>query len=193
MSLEVLNTTGTLLTVIIVAATAVAALVQMRHLRTGNQINALLTIGEKFQDRHFLDASSLVNHSITKGLDDPSFRAYVVARARNAEPPVVTTEYSALQQAARLVGNFYEQLGNLVKNRVVDEDLFMDQYCQTVAGTWKRMEGYTALLRAATDDIGLWDNFEYLTVRARQYLVKYPTTYPKHVPRIQVTNPWPLQ
>jgi hypothetical protein len=47
MSLELLNAIGTLLTVTIVAATAIAALVQLRHLRAGNQINAMLRIGEE--------------------------------------------------------------------------------------------------------------------------------------------------
>ena len=46
MSLELINTFATLLTVAIIAATAVAAMVQLRHLRAGNQINAMLAIGE---------------------------------------------------------------------------------------------------------------------------------------------------
>ncbi|HZV78415.1 MAG TPA: DUF4760 domain-containing protein [Candidatus Binatus sp.] len=193
MSLEVLNTTGTLLTVVIVAATAVAALVQMRHLRTGNQITALLTIGEKFQDERFREAQYLVNHSIASALQDPAFRAFVVSRTRftNA-PPDVPPEYVRLHQSARLVGNFFEELGNLVKNRVVDYDLFMDHYCSNVAGSWKVLENYIAILREATGDLGLWDNFEDLTVRAREFLAKYPTTYPPGVPRIAISNPWPL-
>ena len=37
MSLELVNTFGTLLTVAIIAATAIAAMVQLRHLRASNQ------------------------------------------------------------------------------------------------------------------------------------------------------------
>jgi hypothetical protein len=73
----------------------------------------------------------------------------VVSRTRFTNAPDVPPEYVRLQQSARLVGNFFEELGNLVKNRVVDFDLFMDQYCS-------------------------------------------PTTYPPGVPRIALSNPWPL-
>jgi hypothetical protein len=47
MSLELINTLGTVTTVAIVAAAAIAALVQLRHLRAGNQINAMLSIGQR--------------------------------------------------------------------------------------------------------------------------------------------------
>ncbi len=47
MSLELTNNLGTVTTVVIVAAAALAGLVQLRHLRAGNQINAMLTIGEE--------------------------------------------------------------------------------------------------------------------------------------------------
>jgi hypothetical protein len=54
------------------------------------------------------------------------------------------------------------------------------------------LENYIAIIRDVTGDVGLWDNFEYLTVRAREFLAKYPTTYPSGVPRIALSNPWPL-
>lgn len=192
MSLETLNTTGTLLTVIIVAATAIAALVQLRHLRAGNQITALLTIGDKFQDSRFRDDLYAIGHGLAPALADDSFRAYVTARQRGLAIPNVPEAYKEIQQSATVVGNFYEQCGNLVKNGVVDETLFLDQYCGSVVGTWKLLERYIAFLRELTDDIGLWDNFEYLTVRARDFLRKYPTTYPKGVPRILLENAWPI-
>ena len=53
MSLELVNTFGTLLTVAIIAATAIAAMIQLRHLRAGNQINSLLMLGEQFESREF--------------------------------------------------------------------------------------------------------------------------------------------
>ena len=192
MSLEVLNTTGTLLTIIIVAATAVAALVQLRHLRAGNQITALLTIGDRFQDSGFRNALYAINHGLAQAMNNDAFRTYISSRLRGLTMPNVPPEYIALNQSATLVGNFYEQAGNLVKNGVVDETLFLDQYCNSTVGTWKRLESYVAFMRAVTNDIGLWDNFEYLTVRSREFLRKYPTTYPKGVPRIELESPWPV-
>jgi hypothetical protein len=192
MSLDLLNTIGTLLTVAIVSATAIAALIQLRHLRAGNQINAILTIGDKFQEPSFRDGSYLVRHSLPAALEDPQFRAFVVARQHGDVLPDVTPEYRMLNQAALLVGNAYEEAGNLIKNGVVDEVLFLDQYCSNIVGGWKGLQDYTAFCRAISGDIGLWDNFEYLTVRARDFLARHPTTYPNGVPRIALKSRWSI-
>jgi len=192
MSLDLLNTIGTLFTVVIVSATAVAALVQLRHLRAGNQINAILSLGDKFQDPTFRDSLHLVRHSLGPALEDPQFRAFVVARQRGEILPDVAPEYRSINQAALFVGNFYEEAGNLIKNGVVDNVLFLDQYCSNIISGWKGLEDYTAFCREITDDIGLWDNFEYLTIRARDFLSRHPTTYPNGVPRIKLKSRWPV-
>lgn len=192
MSLELLSTIGTLLTVAIVGATAIAALVQLRHLRAGNQITALLTIGDRLQSERFRDAAYLVSHRLATALEDPTFRTFIIARQRGETTPEVAAEYATINQSALLVGNTYEEIGNLVKNGVIDETLFMDQYCQSIARLWGLLEKYIGFFRDATGDIGLWDNFEYITVRGREFLAKYPTTYPNGVPRIVVKNPWPI-
>src|SRR5499425_2533808 len=116
MSLELLNTFGTMLTAAIIAATAIAAMVQLRHLRAGNQINAMLSIGNQFDAKEFRDSLTLVQHNLESALEDPSLREYIAARNRRVPLPAVTGEYRDLADAARLVGNTYEELGILVKN-----------------------------------------------------------------------------
>ena len=44
MSLELVNTIATMTTAAVIGATAIAALVQLRHLRAANQITALLAV-----------------------------------------------------------------------------------------------------------------------------------------------------
>jgi hypothetical protein len=84
MSLELANTMGTLLTAAIVAATAIAALVQLRHLRAGNQINAMLSIGNQYESEAFREAMKTVNHQ-SAALEDPLFsRLRRRSRARAA-------------------------------------------------------------------------------------------------------------
>lgn len=191
MSLELLSTVGTLLTVLIVGATAIAALVQLRHLRAGNQINAILTIGDKFLDPRYQEARALVVTGLTALLDDPRFREYIVLRALRKPMIGISEDQLSMLQAVNRVGNTFEEVGNLAKNDVIDERLFLDQYVTQVIATWAQLEPYLALSRDATGDIGLWDNFEYLTVRARKFLAEHPTTYPNGVARIQIKNPWP--
>ena len=193
MSIEWVSTIGSLLTVLIVGATAIAALVQLRHMRAGNQINAILTIGEKFMEPRFEDARALVGTGLDQALQDPRFRAYVIARASRSAMPSISEEQLAMLRAVNLVGNLFEEIGNLVKNGIVDEYLVLDEFVTQVIGMWNRLEPYTALTRDVTGDIGLWDNFEYLTVRARVFIAAHPTTYPKGVARIPLTNPWPRE
>jgi hypothetical protein len=193
MSLELINTLGTVSTVIIIAAAAIAALVQLRHLRAGNQINAMLTIGDEFRMRAFIDADLLVAQRLDAALDDPVYRGYEIARSRNQTPPEVSQEYVALRQAAVLIGNSYEELGILVKNGIVDTRLFLDRYSWRILSIWRQLESLTALARDATQQNAIWENFEYLAVLSEDWIQRGPSTYPKGMRRMRFQNPWPVE
>ncbi|MBV8601187.1 MAG: hypothetical protein JO359_06425 [Candidatus Eremiobacteraeota bacterium] len=186
-----LNTIASLLTVTIVATTALAALVQMRHLRAGNQINAVLTIGEKLGSRQFSDALTLVNSRMEELLADPAFRDHEIARFRQAPPPVASESHLEMHRAAIFVGNTLDEIGLLIKNRIVDPRLMVDQYCAIAIGAWKRLESYTALGRDASS-AETWDNFEYFAVLSEDWLRRYPSTYPRGVRRMELHNPWSI-
>ncbi len=192
MSLELINTSGTIMTVVIVAATAIAALVQLRHLRTGNQINAMLNIGERFQSKAFQDAQHIVSGHLKSALEDATFRDYIIALGRGLPTPDVEPGYIELRQAAVLIGNSIEELGILVKNGIVDEKLFLDRYCFVVIRNWNVLECFTAFSRNATGSGALWENFEYVTVLSQDWERSHPTTYPKGARRLEVHNPWPV-
>ena len=192
MSLEVLNTTASLLTVTIVAATAVAALVQLRHLRAGNQTSALLSVSERLDGHEFREALTLANRGLEAALADPAFRAYVIAIFRRVQPPDADQRFVDMHNAVIKVGNAFEILGVLVKNRVVDAVLFLDAYCSVALGAWKRLEGYTALDRDVTGDDAMWEHFEYLAVLSEDWIARHPSSYPKGIRRLQIRNRWPL-
>lgn len=191
MSLELINTLGTVTTVVIVAATAIAALVQLRHLRTGNQINAMLSIAENSIGDAFRAALHLANKRLPTALEDRVFRDYSVALVHDATPPEVSLDCVEIRRAAMLVGNTCEYLGILVKNGTVDKGLFLDQYCRIIIGAWNRLEALTALHR---ESVGAqsWETFEYLTVLSQDWANQHPEgTYPKGVRRLKLHNPWP--
>jgi hypothetical protein len=192
MSLELLNTLGTLTTVAIVAATAIAALVQLRHLRAGNQINAMLSIGENFANPAFRDSLYLVNRRLAAALEDPAFREYTAAISRRRPPPDVDEEYVALRRAANIIGNTYEELGILVKNHIVDRELFLDRYYGVIIGAWERLEKFNAFSRDVERNTAGWENFEYLTVLSQDWARLHPSAYPAGVRRLPVHNPWPV-
>jgi Domain of unknown function (DUF4760) len=193
MSLEALNTFGTLLTVAIVAATAIAALVQLRHLRAGNQINAMLAIGEELSSKNFVDATRLVRQKFEATLDDPLFRDHIIASARNQSQPDLKSDYADMQRATVMVANGYEQLGILVKRGVVDKDMLLDAYAWVILANWKKMEPGLALSREVTGSNAIWENFEYLAVISEDWVKEHAGgTYPRGIRRMRLTNPWPV-
>ena len=193
MSLEVVNTFGTLLTVAIIAATAIAAMVQLRHLRAGNQINAMLSIGNQYDDKVLREAWVLVAHNASTMLEDPLFRDYAAAISRGLPAPTVPERYAEFRSAANLIVNTHEELGILVKNGIVDNDLFLDRYCWIIVRDWKQMGSYVAYIRAASGAGDMvWENFEYLAVLSLDYIDEHPSTYPAGVRRLEIHNPWPV-
>ena len=192
MSLELINTLGTVTTVVIVAAAAIAALVQLRHLRAGNQINAMLSIGDEFRRPEFIEADLLLAQKLQAAIDDPVYRDYEIARSRAQTPTDVKPEYVELRQASVLIGNSYEELGILVKNGIVDARLFLDRYSWRILMIWRRLEPVTALARDATQLDTIWENFEYLAVLSEDWFKKGASTYPKGMRRMRLQNAWPV-
>jgi hypothetical protein len=189
MSLEILNTFGSLATAAIVAATAVAALIQLRHLRAGNQINAILTIGEQLNGQSFREAQTLVNRRLESAMQDPAFLNFLAAFARGLTSPDVSEDYKQLRGAAGLVGDTYDELGVLVKNGTVARDLFLDHYSWRIIRTWDRLQNCTTFLREAWGTSAVWENFEFLTVLAQDWAKDYASgTYPKGMRRLQMYN-----
>ncbi len=192
MRFELLNTIGTLLTVIIIGATAIAAMVQLRHLRAGNQITAMLSIGNNFDASSYRDAIALIGQKLDEALADPAFRSYEIAWPRGLRPPEVEPEFVEIRRAAILVGNTYEELGLLVKTGIVDQGLFLEHYWGNILDEWKQLGTYTAFVREANGRAALWENFEYLAALAEDWRDSHPTTYPKGIRRMEVHNPWPV-
>lgn len=192
MSLELLNTLGTFITVAIVAATAIAALVQLGHMRAGNQINAMINISEYFNKSQFTDAQDLINRKLAAALEDPAFRDYLAALLQGQTPPEVLPEYGSLRRAMLLVGNAYEDLGVLVKSDIIDKSLFFDRYAGIIIGAWRRLKTYTAFSREVTGKMALWENFELLTVLSEDWERLHPSVYPAGVRRLPLDNPWPV-
>jgi hypothetical protein len=191
MSLELLNASASLLTVCIIAATALAAMVQLRHLRAGNQINAMLAIGEELSSKTINDARYVVRHKLAVVVDDPRFRAYN-ARADRDESQEVIPEYEEIRDAVTFVGNSYEELGILVKQGIVDKDIFLDRYSWVIVGTWKRIEKALADSRMAVGKDAIWENFEYLAVLSEDWLRDHPSTYPRGSRRMPLPQRPPL-
>lgn len=182
MSIELVNTIAALTTTAVIAATAVAALAQLRHLRAGNQITGFLTLRNMLDDDAHQRAIALLEREGDLAHDE---RYIAYAKAAFAAVPTPGDDRSReVRAAVVMIANSFEVMGTLVRNGVVDQRLFLEQYCGTIVAMWRRLEPYIAAAREIQGDDGIWEDFEYLTALSREFLAKHPSIYPKGVPRL---------
>jgi hypothetical protein len=184
MSLELVNTLATFGTFFVIAATAIAAIVQLRHARSSNQIAAFNELRETAQKPDFQVAEQFVQTKLSELLQDPAFRYQL------GHPSARTDENRPVDANINAVGNFYEGMGALVRAGLIDTELVLQIYCDRVMGAWERLAPVGAIARRRIGD-ALWENFEYLTVLAQDWIAAHPKgTYPAGVRRIDLKDEW---
>lgn len=184
MSLELLNTLATFGTFLVISATAIAAIVQLRHARGGNQIAALNELRETAERPEFSAAAHFITAQLPEKILDPEFRYQVENReARSAEN-------GPLIAASTSLGNFYESMAILVRQGFVDREVTLELWNGPIVRHWQALAPLTAINRRALGRI-LWENFEYLTVLSQDWLAKNAAgTYPAGARRIDLDDAW---
>jgi Domain of unknown function (DUF4760) len=183
MSLELVNTLATFGTFVVIAATAIAAIVQLRHARSSNHIAALNELRETQETPEFIAAQHFIQSELPARLKDPAFRYQIDA------PSARTAEIRPLIAKVNAIGNYYENMGVLVKTGLVDKDLVLEMWVDVVIQAWNRLAPVTAISRRRFEAI--WDNFEYLVVLAQDWIAAHPKgTYPAGVRRIALKDEW---
>jgi hypothetical protein len=74
MSQESLSTAAAIGTFIVIAATAIAAVLQLRHLRAQNQLTGLLTVLARVEDPQFNEWVDGARETIKSRMSDPAYR-----------------------------------------------------------------------------------------------------------------------
>jgi hypothetical protein len=171
--LVALNTIFAALTLVVVAAAAVAALIQLRHLRASNQLNGLLTVLETWQNAQFQEWMEFVRDELPAKLTDPVFMDGLRAR------PINRRTHPEMH-----VCDWYEQVGSYMKNGLLDERSFLDIISANANEYWTSLWPVIAILRERRGP-SAYENFEYLAARGRLWNKKFPDgDYPRGTPRI---------
>jgi hypothetical protein len=188
MSLELVDTLATLGTFIVIAATATAAIIQLRHARSSNQIAALNTLMEVQQTQEFKVARHFVHTELAGMLQDPAFRRQLWLFV-NEKGPTVEAEHQIAKVST--LGDFYENLGLLVKRGFVDRVSALDVWSYAVSQEWERLEPIVLRYRRAAGD-AIYENFEYLAVLSQDWIAAHPNgAYPAGIRRIKLRDdPW---
>ena len=174
MSPEVWSTIFAGATFVVIAATAIAALIQLRHLRASNQLNTLLTLMRMWQAPDLQEHMGYVRSELPRKFKDPDFMAAYAADS------ISRSEHREL-----LVADYWEQVGSFMKFGLMDEESWIDVAGAQVYAMWQLLEPIIKAMREVRGPTA-FDNFEYAAVRARLWFEKHPDgTYPRGTPRME--------
>lgn len=175
MSFEAWSTVASIGTFVVITATAVAALVQLRHTRSSNQIAAITSMQQTLESDKLTRALRFVGEQLPALLADPAVRTKLGAG-------VFPTDLADVRD----VGNFFDLLGAFVKLDIIDRTLACDLWDGIVFRTWKQLEP-VALIRRKVSYSGIWCDFEYFAVLCERSLSnRQGDYYPRGMPRMKI-------
>ena len=173
MPLELLNTFFVGATFVVITLTAVAALVQIRHLRASNQLSTMVALLQLWEGPELQRHYQYTIRELPKKLADPTFFDAITVG------PLSRTEHPEL-----LVADFWEQIGTYMKYGYLDENSWLDISSTAIWRAWDLLEPAIEARRKRSS-IAAWENFEYAAVRARLWDAAHPDgNYPKDLPRM---------
>lgn len=173
MPLELWNTIFAGATFVVIAATAIAAIVQLRHLRASNQMNALLTLMKMWDTPEMQQHIAYSRGELQKKIKDPRFLEALAEE-----------HWSRIEHPELLVADFWEQIGSFMKYDLMDERSWLDAASSQAIRSWNDLEPAIMAIRK-TRGPSVFENFEYIAVRAELWTRRAPDGYyPKGMPRM---------
>lgn len=180
MTAETLSAIASLGTFIVIAVTAFAALVQLRHIRAGNQLTGLLHYIARWESDDLQSAANFVEFKLQAQLNDPNFR----------ESLWVINPDRRVHQELR-VADWCEQLGSYIKYGMISDQQYLDIGAWYVESMWDQLREVVAIRRAATSSNAMYENFEFLAARAKAFSAAHRGgNYPRHIGRLMPDEDW---
>jgi len=171
-SQEALSTAAAVGTFVVIAASAIAALVQLRHIRAGNQLTGLLSFIELLQDEGNRELLNFVRQDLVLKMKDEAFLQSL------DEVPIDRRKHPELY-----VCQLYEHIGSYVRAGLIDERTFMLAAWYDVALYWGLLEPVVRIGRRQRPYI--FENFEWLAAKAQRWNAQHPRgNYPAGLPRM---------
>lgn len=175
MTAEWVGALANVATLAVILVTAIAAFVQLRHLRSSNQITAMTECRETLESPTFRAAQLFILNELPNRLADP------VERQKAFHVPPIG-DYEAISQ----VGNVLEGLGLFVKTGILEADIVCDYWAFLVVRNWRSVAPLIYRARRIAGSDALLENFEYLAVLCEDYTLRNPSRYPTGVRRMPV-------
>jgi hypothetical protein len=180
MSLELLSALGTWVTAIIIGATAVAALIQLRHIRASNELTAFSEAWDLWFSAPVQNGFAFIQRELKTRMEDPAFR-----RELDSPVPVDHAEHPELN-----VADFLDNIGVMVVLGLMREETIMQPGSQLLVEVWATLAPGIAIMRRKRG-AQLYVSFEYLEMRARLGQKRFPDGYQRNGwQRVALADPW---
>ncbi len=180
MSAEYLSALASIGTLLVITVTAIAAIIQLRHIRGANQLTGVLHLTEQWRGDAIQQANKFIQEELPQRLRDSVYRAELMAPApsRKTHPEL-------------LVADMIEQTGSYVKYGMIDPKQFLDISGKYVGHMWVCLKEVVAIRRVAVNSATLYENFEYLVVLEQDYTARQGDDhYPRGVRRLMNETEW---
>jgi hypothetical protein len=167
-------------TFVVILGSVLAALIQLRHIRAGNQLEALLSLQREFRVADVQAALTYIQDQLPVRLEDPAYRQEL-ARLGYVDPAA---------HPEMIVCNWFNVMGTLVARGYVSEDAFMDLFARLIVYCWRQVAPAIAIMRRSRGE-GQYHDFEYLAARAAVWVKRHPSgTFPHALTRESLPDPW---
>lgn len=180
MSADVISAIATVLTALIIGVSAVIAMIQLRHMRAGNELEAVLSLERDFRNDELQVALRYVQADLPQKLHDRAYRGELERRGfidHRAHPEII-------------VCNWCNTMGTLLRHRLVGEATFMALFARLIAYYWDALEPVVAIMQRARGSTQ-YDDFEYLALRAKHWLSQSDSSeFPNDVVRVPLKDSW---
>lgn len=180
MTTEQISAIAAVATLLVIGASAIAAVIQLRHMRASNQLDAVLSLERDFRAPELQSAFKYVQSELPEKLRDSAYRRDL-------------TELGFVDPLAHpevVLCNWFNAMGTLLKHRLVTEETFMDLFGRLIAYYWGALGGVVALMRRKRGNAQYHD-FEYLAIRAQHWVESHPHgMFPKNSHRSLPADVW---
>jgi len=180
MSADMVAALAQLGTLFVIVASVVAAMIQLQHMRAGNQLEALLSLERDFHGPELQSALTYLQEQLPQRLEDPAYRHELET--------IGFIDYKAHPEMVAC--NWLNEMGTLVKRGLVSEDTFMDLFARLIAYSWHQLSPAIAIMRRRRGQ-SQYHDFEYLAMRAALWLKRNPHGMsPRSFARAPLHDPW---
>ena len=177
MTAENVTALASLATLLVISATAIAAFIQLRHLRTSNELMVFNGFREAYE-RPEMAAAREALPGVLERLHDPQSR-------RELMEPISPEWVRPTLPLMRLL----ETIGTYANRKIISRELMCDLWSPVVLSLWTEYAPLIAVMRRRSGP-SLFENWEMLAVVSRRWLDENRQCYPKHLPRMVLTDPW---